>query len=216
MVFSFIFLSPDGVALTQTVVPTQTEENATAETKGGPSFETSEPAGLRNTGLFFYNQGIQILQQGREERAVPFLQKSFYQYFLPSAYKTLSRLKRAPSLKPLLWHITAGIYGLLSVFLLLFFLIKKPLPFLWKAVPLWFCGVGVLAGSGFSILKKRAGALEEIRGLSAPVKELEPLWTAPAGEDVIVLKKRDAYFQVRTKQGKTGWVEAKSLLPTLQ
>ena len=175
------------------------------------------PKGTGN--LYFYNRGIQLLKEGKEPSALPFFQKSFYQYLFFPAYKVLVRLDHPPVLWPFLWQAVAALYGLFSLVWLVFLLKKTsstPTPFLLKGVIFWFSGVAILALLGFFSLQKRAGALVDIEGRSAPFQEAAVLWTAPAGSDVAVLKNRDQWVQTRTGTGQKGWVKAKNLLFTLE
>ena len=180
-----------------------------------PSVENLQGKG----NLFFYNRGIQLLKEGKELSALPFLQKSFYQYLFFPAYQVLARLDHPPALWPFLWHIAAVLYGVFSLFWL-FFLLKKtaaaPSSFFLKGVIFWFSGLAVLALLGFFSLQKRAGALAEIKGHSAPFAESAVLWTAPEGSDTTILKTGRGWVQVQTGMGQKGWVKVKNLLFTLE
>ena len=173
----------------------------------------------RRGNLYFYNKGIQLLKEGKEASARPFLQKSFYQYLFFPAYQTLVRLERPPVLWPFLWHIAAVLYGLFSLAWLIFLLKKAaavPPLFLLKGVIFWFSGLAVLALLGFFSLQKRAGTLAEIKGHSAPFAESSVLWTAPEGSDIKILKTGRGWVQAQTDTGQKGWVRTKNLLFTLE
>ena len=74
----------------------------------------------------------------------------------------------------------------------------------------------ILALSGFFSLQKRAGALTELEGRSAPLAESAVLWTAPEGADVKVLKTDKQWVQIKTAGGRKGWVQSENLLFTLE
>ena len=190
-----------------------------SENRGAPAPENS-PEFLKEKGNdYFYNQGIQRLKKGKEQAALPFLQKSFYRYLFFPAYQALSRLQHPPRLWPVLWHITAGLYGLFTIFWLGFLLKKSAVSsasFLLKGVMGWFLGMAILALSAFFSLQKRAGALTELEGHSAPFAESAVLWTLPEGADVRVLKTDKQWVQIKTAEGQKGWVKLKNLLFTLE
>ena len=190
-----------------------------SENRGAPAPEDS-PKLLKEKGNdYFYNKGIQRLKEGKEQTALPFLQKSFYRYLFFPAYQALSHLKRPPRLWPVLWHITAGLYGLFTIFWLGFLLKRSavsPASFLLKGVMGWFFGVAILALSAFFSLQKRAGALAKLEGRNAPFAESSVLWTLPEGADVTVLKTDKQWVQIKTAGGQKGWVRSKNLLFTLE
>ena len=162
---------------------------------------------------------MQLLKEGQKESALPFLQKSFYQYLYFPAYKVLVHLGYPPVLRSFLWQALALLFGLFSLFWFIFLLKKTaltPTPFLLKGVVSWFSGLAVLALLGFFSVQKRAGALTEIKGRSAPSPESVELWTAPEGSDVKVLKTGHGWVQIQINTGQKGWVEEKNLLFTLE
>lgn len=168
---------------------------------------------------YFYNEGIQLLKTGQEQSALPFLQKSFYQYLFFPAYRILTHLGHPPSLWPFLWQVLALLYGTFSLIWFVFLLKKTasaPTPFLLKGVILWVSGLAILTFMGFFSLQKRAGALAEIKGYSAPFAESAVLWTAPEGSDVKILKTGYGWVQAQTDTGQKGWVETHNLLLTLE
>ena len=168
---------------------------------------------------YFYNRGIQLLKEGQKQSALPVLQKSFYQYLFFPAYKILAHLGHPPSLWPFLWQILALLYGLFSLIWFVFLLKKTasaPTPFLLKGVVFWVSGLAILIFMGFFSLQKRAGALAEIKGYSAPFAESAVLWTVPEGSDVKILKTGYGWVQAQTDAGQKGWVETHNLLFTLE
>ena len=185
----------------------------------GGSIENSMENLQGKGNLYFYNRGIQLLKERKEPSALPFLQKSFYQYLFFPAYQALTHLGHSPTLWPVLWHILAVLYGLFSLVWLIFLLKKTaaaPTPFLLKGVIFWFSGLAVLALLGFFSLQKRAGAVAEIKGHSAPFAESAVLWTVPEGSDIKILKTGRGWVQAQTGTGQKGWVEVRNLLFTLE
>ena len=216
IIFCLILWSFNGLAVEDVSVPVK-KGNAqhSSETVSENLIKGSQERG----NLYFYNRGIQLLKEGKEPSALPFFQKSFYQYLFFPAHKVLVHLDHPPILWPFLWQAAAVLYGLFSLIWLLILLKKtssSPTPLLFKGVIFWFSGVAVLALLGFFSLQKRAGALVDLEGRSAPFREAVVLWTAPAGSDVIVLENRDQWVQTQMNTGQKGWVEAKNLLFTLE
>lgn len=215
IIFCLILSSFNGLAIGDLSLPVK-KDNAQHSSEAVSENLIEDPQDREN--LYFYNKGIQLLKEGKEPSALPFFQKSFYQYLFFPAYKVLIHLNHPPVLWPFLWQAAAVLYALFSLIWLLILLKKTSslTPLLLKGVIFWFSGVAVLALLGFFSLQKRAGALVDIEGRSAPFQEAVVLWTAPAGSDVIVLENRDQWVQTRMSTGQKGWVKAKNLLFTLE
>lgn len=203
-------------------------ERETVKSRQSPAFEApaaergrpADRSNKRAKGMYFYNKAAGLLKAGKTEAALPFLQKSFYQYSFLPAYQALSRLQHPPRLAPVLWRLCALLYGLFSLFYLGFLLKKSKKKqtgaFLLKGFVLYALGLTALAGLTAFGLQKRAGVLEEVQGFNAPFPESVVLWTAPVGSDLRVLKRQGSWFQVRTLKGRKGWVKAEKLLLTLE
>ncbi|MCY4512406.1 MAG: SH3 domain-containing protein [Bdellovibrionales bacterium] len=221
-VFFFLFLWSFGAPGEES--PSESlkgQAHSMAETpkSAGERFKNSTETLQKAGNLYFYNRGIQLLKEGQKQSALPFLQKSFYQYLFFPAYKNLVHLGHPPVLWPFLWQALALLYGLFSLFWFVFLLkrtVSAPTPFLLKGMVSWFSGLAVLALLGFFSLQKRAGALTEIKGHSAPSSESVELWTAPGGADVKILKMGHGWVQIQINTGQKGWVEEKNLLFTLE
>ena len=176
---------------------------------------------------------MSYLKQNQTEKALAPLQRLFYEYLFFPSYRILRELGHPPSLLPLMWHLTAGFFALLSLFLLAAILWKKPLAqknkIRWKLPALWLFALGLLSLSGFFALRPRASAARETKILSAPFPEALSLKKIPAGADLLILDKKGDWRKVKAPESKymedkdlegadqsaIGWVMEQDLFITL-
>ena len=170
------------------------------------------------------------LRRGETEKALPALQRLFYQHgFLPS-YSLMKAWGAPPSLFPLMWHLSAFAFGVFSLLILMRLIRKKPFSGLdadkkisWRLPFLWLSALSLLALSGFFALRPRASAAGKAKILAAPFEEALPLLELSAGAELLILGKKEGWRKARAapargknRQPATGWILKERLFPILE
>ncbi len=164
-----------------------------------------------------HNKALQKLKSEDKTSAVILFRKNFYQSLFFPSYLTLKTLKEEVSLAPFIWQIGSLLFALLSLICLVFslkqaFLFKRN----FKMIALWFCGLTIVFLSGFFNLKKRVSNLKELELLNSPFEKALSVETIRKGSDLVFLKQRGKWGQVKTSQHKKGWLLKENLIQTLE
>ena len=164
-----------------------------------------------------HNRALKKLQLEDKTLSVILLRKNFYQNLFFPSYLTLKSLKAEVSISPFLWQIGSLFMACFSLILVIFYL-KQALRLKrnFKIPVIWFCGLTILFSSGFLNLKKRATNLKELEVLNAPFQEALFLTKIKKGSDLILLKEKDGWLQIKTSLQQKGWVLEKELVKILE
>ena len=153
-----------------------------------------------------YNQGVAALNRGERDKAGLFFEKSFYNYMYFPAYKALKFLGRSVTLISLFWHISIGIYSLISLILIFLLIVKKPsLKIKIKTFIIWFFLIMIFFVSHVLLLKPKGRVLKAFELKNAPLEGAFSMGSLEKGEPFQALKIKGNWVKIKVSEKQKGW-----------
>lgn len=166
----------------------------------------------KKAAVSLYNQGVIALNKGEKDKAQLVFEKSFYNYMYFPAYKALKFMENPATLTPLVWHVTMGIYGLISfIFVFLLVIKKTSLRVKIKVFAIWFLSVIFIFSFYVLALKPTGRALKAFKLKNAPLEGAFSIGSQEKGEPFQALKLQGIWVKIKTSQKQKGWTLKENL-----
>ncbi len=247
-VFLAARLSPSGAALSEAAgaggppplyrelpenIPAEAPSAGRESPERGRAAQKASFQELRGLALKLLRESQAEKQRKRLNEARLSLQKLFYQkLFFPAARPLRALGAPPPSAAPLIWHLSAFLFGVFSLIVLARLIFSgrassaAPLEdkIKYRLAAVWGAGLLALAAGGFFALQTRASAAKQTKILTAPFAEALPLREFPAGAELLVLRmlqdKNSSWLKVKARadgeRAIIGWTPKEDLFITLK